>query len=156
MATFLFLVGGLQGAYGQWGEVDGARRMPHHSCLLHGLISSRDLGHRGQRRCHAWRDRRQLLVRVLICDYYGTRYVISEICRVDDVGLMGLLPLVSWTYPAEIFPLRIRAKAVSLSTATNWMFNCVLGGSLLSEVVVSLRAASSSICRPSCALEHII
>ncbi|KAF9336757.1 hypothetical protein BG006_007534 [Podila minutissima] len=33
---------------------------------------------------------------------------------------------VSWTYPAEIYPLRIRAKAVSLSTASNWAFNFVL------------------------------
>ncbi|PHH70552.1 hypothetical protein CDD82_7049 [Ophiocordyceps australis] len=32
----------------------------------------------------------------------------------------------SWTYPAEIFPSRIRAKAVSISTATNWLFNMVL------------------------------
>ncbi|PHH71298.1 hypothetical protein CDD83_5227 [Cordyceps sp. RAO-2017] len=32
----------------------------------------------------------------------------------------------SWTYPAEIFPSRIRAKAVSISTATNWLFNTVL------------------------------
>lgn len=28
MATFLFLVGGLQGGYGQWGEVDGERGVP--------------------------------------------------------------------------------------------------------------------------------
>ena len=69
---------------------------------------------------------------------------------------MGLLPLVSWTYPAEIFPLRIRAKAVSLSTATNWTFNCVLGGSALFEVVEYLRTASPSICGPSCTLEHIL
>lgn len=33
---------------------------------------------------------------------------------------------VSWTYPAEIFPSKIRAKAVSLTTATNWFWNCVL------------------------------
>lgn len=32
----------------------------------------------------------------------------------------------SWTYPAEIFPSRIRAKAVSLNTATNWLFNTAL------------------------------
>jgi len=114
------------------------------------------MGHRGQRRCHAWCDPCQLLVRVLICDYYGTRYVIPEMHRVWDVGLMGLLPLVSWTYPAEIFPLRIRAKAVSLSTATNWTFNCVLGRALLFEVIEFLRVVSPSLCRPSCALEHII
>ncbi|KAF9311293.1 MFS sugar transporter [Podila horticola] len=33
---------------------------------------------------------------------------------------------VSWTYPAEIYPLRIRAKAVSLSTGSNWAFNFIL------------------------------
>ncbi|KAF3163057.1 MFS sugar transporter [Orbilia oligospora] len=32
----------------------------------------------------------------------------------------------SWTYPAEIFPMRVRAKAVSLSTMSNWLWNCVL------------------------------
>ncbi|KAM5544035.1 hypothetical protein V8D89_002221 [Ganoderma adspersum] len=33
---------------------------------------------------------------------------------------------VSWTYPAEIFPMRVRAKAVSVSTASNWLFNFAL------------------------------
>ncbi|KAF8957296.1 hypothetical protein BGZ46_002216 [Entomortierella lignicola] len=33
---------------------------------------------------------------------------------------------VSWTYPAEIFPLRVRAKAVSFATAANWAFNFIL------------------------------
>ena len=33
---------------------------------------------------------------------------------------------VSWTYPAEIFPMRVRAKAVSMSTAANWLFNFAL------------------------------
>lgn len=32
----------------------------------------------------------------------------------------------SWTYPAEIYPSKIRAKAVSLATATNWFCNMVL------------------------------
>lgn len=32
----------------------------------------------------------------------------------------------SWTYPAEIFPSKVRAKAVSLATASNWGWNCVL------------------------------
>jgi len=32
----------------------------------------------------------------------------------------------SWTYPSEIFPSKIRAKAVSLATASNWFWNCVL------------------------------
>jgi hypothetical protein len=33
---------------------------------------------------------------------------------------------VSWTYPSEIFPMRVRAKAVSLATASNWLFNFAL------------------------------
>lgn len=33
---------------------------------------------------------------------------------------------VSWTYPAEIFPSKIRAKAVSLTTSANWFWNMVL------------------------------
>ena len=32
----------------------------------------------------------------------------------------------SWTYPAEIFPSKVRAKAVSLATASNWGWNCAL------------------------------
>lgn len=32
-----------------------------------------------------------------------------------------------WIYPAEIFPLRIRSKATSVTTAANWLFNFVVG-----------------------------
>ncbi|CAG8570438.1 28580_t:CDS:10 [Dentiscutata erythropus] len=32
-----------------------------------------------------------------------------------------------WIYPAEIFPLRIRGKALSITTASNWLFNFVIG-----------------------------
>ncbi|KAI9800523.1 MAG: MFS sugar transporter [Sarcosagium campestre] len=32
----------------------------------------------------------------------------------------------SWTMPSEIFPSQIRAKAVSLATASNWGWNCAL------------------------------
>ena len=34
---------------------------------------------------------------------------------------------VCWIYPPELFPLRVRAKAVSLSTSANWAFNTALG-----------------------------
>ncbi|EJT97810.1 hypothetical protein DACRYDRAFT_119041 [Dacryopinax primogenitus] len=34
---------------------------------------------------------------------------------------------IPWLYPPEIIPLPLRAKAVSLSTATNWAFNWVVG-----------------------------
>ncbi|GBB98966.1 hypothetical protein RclHR1_03380008 [Rhizophagus clarus] len=32
-----------------------------------------------------------------------------------------------WIYPAEIFPLRIRGKALAVTTACNWLFNFVIG-----------------------------
>ncbi|KAI1845155.1 hypothetical protein JX265_002761 [Neoarthrinium moseri] len=33
---------------------------------------------------------------------------------------------VSWTYPPELYPLRLRGKAVSLATSANWAFNFAL------------------------------
>ncbi|KAG6818460.1 hypothetical protein H0H93_004798, partial [Arthromyces matolae] len=33
---------------------------------------------------------------------------------------------VSWTYPAELYSTKVRGKAVSLATATNWAFNTAL------------------------------
>lgn len=33
---------------------------------------------------------------------------------------------VSWTYPPELYPLRLRGKAVALSTSSNWAFNFAL------------------------------
>ncbi|KAF9523606.1 general substrate transporter [Crepidotus variabilis] len=34
---------------------------------------------------------------------------------------------IPWLYPPEIMPLNFRAKGVSLSTATNWLFNWMVG-----------------------------
>jgi len=34
---------------------------------------------------------------------------------------------IPWLYPPEILPLSIRSKGASLSTATNWAFNWVVG-----------------------------
>ncbi|RAK96792.1 sugar porter family MFS transporter [Aspergillus ibericus CBS 121593] len=34
---------------------------------------------------------------------------------------------VSWTYPPELYPLRLRGKGVALSTSGNWAFNMALG-----------------------------
>lgn len=34
---------------------------------------------------------------------------------------------VSWIYPPELFPLRLRGKAVALCTSFNWAFNFALG-----------------------------
>ncbi|KAJ9499016.1 high affinity glucose transporter [Exophiala xenobiotica] len=32
----------------------------------------------------------------------------------------------SWVYPPELFPLRVRGKAVAVTTASNWIFNFAL------------------------------
>ncbi|KAJ5148109.1 High-affinity glucose transporter [Penicillium atrosanguineum] len=34
---------------------------------------------------------------------------------------------VSWVYPSELYPLRVRGKAVALATSANWAFNTALG-----------------------------
>ncbi|KAF8902979.1 general substrate transporter [Mucidula mucida] len=89
MGFFLFLVGGLQGGFGDWGEVDGARVW---------VITGHDSITKG----------------VIVCSYF---FVCSFAITMGPV---------SWTYPAELFPLKVRAKAVSISTATNWVFNFAL------------------------------
>ncbi len=33
----------------------------------------------------------------------------------------------SWAYPPELYPLRVRGKAVALTTSANWAFNFALG-----------------------------
>jgi hypothetical protein len=37
----------------------------------------------------------------------------------STIGWLGM----SWLYPAEVTPIRIRAPANALSTASNWLFN---------------------------------
>lgn len=34
---------------------------------------------------------------------------------------------VSWAYPPELFPLRVRGRAVAVCTSANWVFNFALG-----------------------------
>ncbi|PVV04699.1 hypothetical protein BB560_000788 [Smittium megazygosporum] len=34
---------------------------------------------------------------------------------------------VAWIYPAEIFPMSMRSKGTSITTATNWFFNFIVG-----------------------------
>lgn len=89
MGFFLSLVGGLQGGYGAWGNVDGSSVW---------LISGHESVTKG----------------IIVCSYL---FVCSFAVTMGPV---------SWTYPAEIFPMRVRGKAVSLATATNWAFNFAL------------------------------
>ncbi|KAI6045230.1 general substrate transporter [Pisolithus marmoratus] len=89
MGIFLCLVGGLQGGYGEWGNVDGSP---------------------------VWVINNQPAVTkaIIVCSYL---FVCSFAVTMGPA---------SWTYPAEIFPMRVRGKAVSVSTATNWLFNFAL------------------------------
>ncbi|KAL1751284.1 general substrate transporter [Schizophyllum commune] len=89
MSLFLFLVGGLQGGYGGWADLDGER-----TWIIQGNDSVRNA--------------------VIVMSYF---FVCSFAITMGPV---------SWTYPAELFPLKVRGKAVSLSTATNWLFNFAL------------------------------
>ncbi|KAJ2339272.1 hypothetical protein GGH91_004541, partial [Coemansia sp. RSA 2671] len=41
---------------------------------------------------------------------------------------------IGWIYPSEIFPMRIRSKANSITTAANWLFNFVIG--LVSPILI--------------------
>lgn len=45
------------------------------------------------------------------------------------IGWLGM----TWLYPAEIVPLRIRAPANALSTSANWAFN------FMGTIIMSLR-----------------
>ncbi|KZT64819.1 general substrate transporter [Daedalea quercina L-15889] len=89
MGFWLFLVGGLQGRFGHWGDVGTDKIW---------LVAGND---------HATKA-------IIVCSYL---FVCSFAVTMGPV---------SWTYPAELFPMRVRAKAVSLATATNWAFGFAL------------------------------
>ncbi|EAU86601.1 glucose transporter [Coprinopsis cinerea okayama7 len=89
MGFFLYLVGGLQGRFGHWGDIEGKR---------------------------VWviTDNPSATKAVVVCSYL---FVCSFAVTMGPV---------SWTYPAEIYSLKIRGKAVALATASNWTFNTAL------------------------------
>lgn len=89
MGFWLFLVGGLQGRFGDWGDIEGKRVW---------VIENNDAATRA----------------VIVCSYL---FVCSFAVTMGPV---------SWTYPAELYSLKIRGKAVSLATASNWAFNTAL------------------------------
>lgn len=77
----------------------------------------------------------------------GTGYQISGIVFLFifntffAVGWLGM----SWLYPAEIVPLRIRAPANALSTSANWIFNfMVVMVSTVSLIIMAI--VSSNVC----------
>jgi len=68
----------------------------------------------------------------MIC-IYGPDYVNRAapfVCLVMMyLFICGFAPTwgpIGWIYPSEIYPLRIRAKAISITTASNWLFNFIV------------------------------
>ncbi len=51
----------------------------------------------------------------------------KKICLIFKWFSMLTFGLVSWVYPPELYPLRLRGKAVALATSGNWAFNTALG-----------------------------
>lgn len=116
MAFFLYLVGGLQAANGGWGIVDGDSQSSAHFLLNESYICL----------LAVWviTDRPSVTIGIIICSYL---FVCSFAISMGPVSwtrvsiLYFVLPAcvdATWlSYPSEIFPMRVRAKAVSLSTA---------------------------------------
>jgi len=42
-------------------------------------------------------------------------------------NLFASFPSAPWVYLGESFPLRVRPKAIALGSATNWLWNFLLG-----------------------------
>jgi hypothetical protein len=103
MAFFLFVVGILQSCFGSWIVLDGARVWVIH-------------------------DQSSVTNGVVVCSYLFVCRFVHPLCLICYFVLIApsfaiTMGPVSWTYPAEIFPMRVRAKAIALSTASNWLFN---------------------------------
>jgi MFS family permease len=104
MGFFMYLVGGLQGSNGAWGLVDGNRESTWYYSKATIYIPA-----------GVWviTNHDSITKGVIVCSYF---FVCSFAISMGPV---------SWTYPAEIFPMRVRAKAVSASTATTWYATCL-------------------------------
>lgn len=59
----------------------------------------------------------------VVKDNKGASYAIVACTYVVVATFATTWGPASWVYPAEIFPSKVRAKAVSLSTASNWFWN---------------------------------
>jgi sugar porter (SP) family MFS transporter len=89
MGFWMFLVGGIQGTFGDWSNASGTNVW---------VIADNPAATRA----------------VIVCSYL---FVCSFAVTMGPV---------SWTYPAELYSLKVRGKAVSIATASNWAFNTAL------------------------------
>ena len=81
------------------------------------------MDHPGQRLRAERRHRHVLLLCLLFRHHHGSR-LLDIPCRARARRIHLTLSLDTYTLPQ--FPLKVRGKAVSLSTATNWLFNFAL------------------------------
>lgn len=44
---------------------------------------------------------------------------------------------IGWVLPSEVFPLSVRSKGVSLSTASNWFNNCASSPSAVLHILLT-------------------
>ena len=115
MMTLLFIVGALEASYGHNNYI--ADKNDPLSAL------SWVLGN----------DNPAVSKAIVACSYLFV-CTFATTCETTDAPSLTLEHLLkgiiggptSWTYPSEIFPTQVRAKAVSLSTASNWLWNCAL------------------------------
>lgn len=56
-----------------------------------------------------------------------TRHIVVILVIIFNAGFGFSFGPIPWLYPAEIAPLKIRSKVASLSTASNWAFNWLVG-----------------------------
>ncbi|KAI8319285.1 general substrate transporter [Martensiomyces pterosporus] len=57
----------------------------------------------------------------------GPSYAIVVMVYIFVCGFAFSWGPIGWIYPSEIFPMHIRSKANSITTAANWLFNFVIG-----------------------------
>lgn len=63
----------------------------------------------------------------LYVDIYYTPTLVVVFVMIYNAAFGFSWGPIPWLYPPEILPLSIRAKGASLSTASNWAFNWVVG-----------------------------
>lgn len=60
----------------------------------------------------------------------------------------------SWVYPPEIYPLRVRGKAVALTTSCNWIFVSLLFSDVVHRSLTLVLELCSVLLRPSRVRQH--
>lgn len=71
---------------------------------------------------------------VFIINNIWASYSVIAFIFVFIIGYATSWGVIAWVYPAELFPMPIRSKAISITTASNWLFNYLI--SLLSPILM--------------------